>query len=88
MVRFINPSGLKAIGDNLFLETPASGTPVEGTAGQDGFGSILQGYVEKSNVDIVKEMVDMISAMRAYELNSRTIQTADEMLRTASSMKR
>ncbi|EKF50337.1 flagellar basal-body rod protein FlgG [Thermosipho africanus H17ap60334] len=88
LVRFINPSGLKAIGDNLFLETPASGAPVEGTAGQDGFGSILQGYVEKSNVDIVKEMVDMISAMRAYELNSRTIQTADEMLRTASSMKR
>ncbi|QTA38671.1 flagellar basal-body rod protein FlgG [Thermosipho ferrireducens] len=88
LVRFVNPSGLKAIGDNLFLETPASGAPIEGTPGQDGFGSLLQGYVEKSNVDIVKEMVDMISAMRAYELNSRTIQTADEMLRTASGLKR
>ena len=88
LVRFVNPAGLKAIGDNLFLTTASSGEPIEGTPGQDGFGSIRQGYLEKSNVDVVREMVDMITAQRAYEFNSRAIQTADEMLRTATNLKR
>jgi len=88
LVRFVNPAGLKSLGDNLFLATNASGEPIEGIGGQDGFGTILQGYVEKSNVDVVKEMVDMISAMRAYEFNSRSIMTADQMLQTASNLRR
>ncbi|RKX33749.1 MAG: flagellar basal body rod protein FlgG, partial [Thermotogae bacterium] len=77
-----------AMGDNLYMETTASGAAIEGTPGQDGFGSLQQGYLEKSNVDVVKEMVDMITAQRAYELNARSIQTADDMLRTASTLKR
>lgn len=88
LVRFVNPAGLKAIGDNLFVATPASGEAIEGTPGQDGFGTILQGAVEKSNVDVVKEMVDMITAMRAYEFNSRSIMTADQMLQTAANLRR
>lgn len=87
-MRFVNPSGLKSIGDNLYIATPASGDPIEGVPGQDGFGAIKQGFLEKSNVDVVREMVDMITAQRAYEFNSRVIQTADEMLRTATNVKR
>ncbi len=88
LVRFVNPAGLKSIGDNLFIQTPASGDPIEGIPNQDGFGAVMQGYVEKSNVDVVKEMVDMISAMRAYEFNSRSIMTADQMLQTVSALRR
>ncbi len=88
LVRFVNPAGLKSIGDNLFLQTGASGEPIEGTAGQDGFGAIRQNYLEKSNVDVVREMVGMITAQRAYELNSRAIITADDMLRTLTAIKR
>jgi len=88
LTRFVNPAGLKSIGDNLYVATNASGDPIEGTPGQDGFGTIMQGYVEKSNVDVVKEMVDMITAMRAYEFNSRSIMTADQMLQTASNLRR
>ena len=88
LTRFVNPAGLKAIGDNLYVATNASGDPIDGTPGQDGFGTIMQGYVEKSNVDVVKEMVDMITAMRAYEFNSRSIMTADQMLQTASNLRR
>ncbi len=88
LVRFVNPSGLKAIGDNLFIQTGASGAPIEGTPGQNGFGAIRQGFLEKSNVDVVREMVGMITAQRAYELNSRAIMTADDMLRTLTGIKR
>jgi len=88
LVRFVNPSGLKSIGNNLFVQTGASGAPIEGTPGQDGFGAIRQNYLEKSNVDVVKEMVGMITAQRAYELNSRAIMTADDMLRTLTAIKR
>ncbi len=88
LVKFINPQGLEAMGKNLFLATAASGDPTEGTPGQDGFGAIQQGYLEKSNVDVVNEMVNMIACQRAYEMNSRTIQTADDMLRTAAGLKR
>ena len=88
LVRFINPTGLDALGNNLYRATPASGEPQEGIANQDGFGSFVQGYLEKSNVNAVREMVSMITSQRAYELNSRSIQTADDMLRTVYGLKR
>jgi len=77
---FINPAGLQPIGENMYTESVASGTPITGTAGLNGLGSILQGELETSNVNVVKEMVDMIEAQRAYELNSKAISTADQML--------
>ena len=80
VVDFVNPAGLQAIGNNLFLETAASGAPAEGVASLDGFGSIIQGALENSNVTIVEEMVDMISTQRAYEMNSKVVSTADQML--------
>lgn len=79
-VDFINPAGLQAIGSNLFLETQASGAPRAGTAGEDGLGQLLQGTLENSNVDIVEEMVNMITTQRVYEMNSKVVSTADEML--------
>jgi flagellar basal-body rod protein FlgG len=88
LVNFINPAGLSAIGRNLLLETAASGAPIAGTPGEDGLGTIAQGYVEMSNVNVVDEMVGMITAQRAYELNSKAIQAADDMLQTASTIKR
>lgn len=88
IVRFINPSGLKAIGMNLFVETDASGAPVTGTPGQDGFGMLRQGFLEMSNVKVVEEMVNMIVGQRAYELNSKAIQTADDMMQVVNSLKR
>ncbi len=88
LARFINPAGLAAIGHNLFEETPASGTPITGAAGEDGFGRINQGYLEMSNVDVVTEMVNMIVAQRAYEINSKAIQTADDMSSLVNNLKR
>lgn len=88
LVRFVNPAGLQSIGRNLFLPTNASGDPETGTAGTTGFGTITQGYLEMSNVNVVEEMVNMISAQRAYEINSKAIQTADDMLQTANNLKR
>ncbi len=84
---FINEAGMEAIGDNLYMETPASGAPTTGTPDTTGFGSILQGYLETSNVNVVSEITDLISAQRAYEMNSKVIQTSDEMLNTVSQMK-
>jgi flagellar basal-body rod protein FlgG len=84
LVRFANPSGLVSEGGNLMAETSASGTPITGTAGQDGFGSIQSGHLEKSNVQMVTELVNLISAQRAYEINSRAIRAGDEMLTTAN----
>lgn len=86
-VLFANDGGLEAIGDNLFLETPASGAPVVGTPGQDGYGNMMQGTLELSNVDIVSELTKMITAQRAYEMNSKVIQTADEMMGTTSQLR-
>jgi flagellar basal-body rod protein FlgG len=86
--RFANPAGLQSIGGNLFLETPASGVPEIGSPGESGFGTIMQGYLETSNVNIVEEMVGLILAQRAYEINSKSIQTADEMLQRVSQLKR
>lgn len=83
LVRFINPSGLQAMGGNLYEATAAAGDPVEGLPGDSGFGQIVQYHLETSNVEIVQEMVDMISAQRAYEVNSKAIQTAEEMIENA-----
>lgn len=88
LTTFVNPSGLKSIGKNLFKETGASGTANEVTPGQDGSGTISQGFLEMSNVSVVEEMVDMITGQRAYEVNAKTVQTADSMLATAINVKR
>ncbi len=87
LYRFINPAGLKALGQNLFVATDASGEAVEGDPNTDGFGKLSQGFLESSNVNIVEEMVNMIVAQRAYEMNSKGITTADEMLRTVANLK-
>jgi len=88
MVRFINPGGLQPLGDNLYAETESSGAPILGTPGENGFGNIHQGYLESSNVDIVEEMISMITAQRAYEMNSKTVKTVEEMMQTANELKR
>ena len=77
---FVNPAGLEPKGGNVFAETAASGTPNAGTPGQNGLGSLQQGFVETSNVNVVEELVQMIQTQRAYELNSKAIQTSDQML--------
>lgn len=77
---FVNPPGLEAIGDNLFLETGASGTPQTATPGENGLGRLRQGIVENSNVNVVEELVDMITTQRAFEMNSKVVSTADQML--------
>jgi flagellar basal-body rod protein FlgG len=77
---FVNPSGLQPIGQNLFMETVSSGAPQQGTPGISGFGSLHQGSIETSNVNVVEEMVNMIETQRAYEINSKAISTADQML--------
>jgi flagellar basal-body rod protein FlgG len=84
LVDFANDSGLQPLGNNLYRETTASGQPISGVAGDPGFGSIHQGYLESSNVDPVKEITELISAQRAYEMNSKVIQAADEMQATVS----
>jgi flagellar basal-body rod protein FlgG len=84
LVDFINPAGLDPIGNNLFLETAASGTPQTGTPGLDGLGTLVQGSLESSNVNVVEELVNMIETQRAYEMNSKAIGTADEMLQYVS----
>ena len=85
---FPNPAGLFSVGHNLYRSTDASGEGISGTAGSDGVGTIAQGFVEMSNVDVVEEMVAMIMAQRAYETNSKAIQTADAMLQIANNIKR
>jgi flagellar basal-body rod protein FlgG len=86
LAQFPNNAGLEAIGDNLFLETPASGAAITGTPGSTGFGSILQGYVETSNVNAVEEITNLITAQRAYEMLARVISTSDEMSQTVTQM--
>jgi flagellar basal-body rod protein FlgG len=80
LANFVNPAGLDPRGQNLFAETAASGSPTAGTPGQNGLGDLRQGFVESSNVNVVEELVAMIQTQRAYELNSKAIQTADQML--------
>ena len=79
LARFANPSGMQSMGENLYQATPASGEPAVGFPDDEGMGRLLQGHLEGSNVEIVQEMVDMIAAMRAYEINSKTIKNADQM---------
>ena len=88
LATFQNEAGLQASGFNLFRETDASGTPTVGDPQSDDRGSTQQGFIELSNVSVVEELVNLISAQRAYEVNSRTVQTADEMLQIANNMKR
>lgn len=88
LAQFINPAGLHALGDNLYLETGASGAPVAGVAGQDGFGNIRHGWVELSNVQLVEEMTDLITGQRAYEAGSKAITTSDDMLAIVNGLKR
>ena len=88
VTRFVNKAGLQAIGDNLFVETPASGTPQDGVANTDGFGDLQQGNLEQANVEAVSEISDLIAAQRAYEMNAKVISAADQMLSTTSNLMR
>ncbi len=88
LARFVNPTGLRAVGDRLFVQTDASGEPITGVPGENGMPQVRQNVIEMSNVQVVEEMVEMIVAQRAYEANSKGIQTADELLRIANGLKR
>jgi flagellar basal-body rod protein FlgG len=88
LVRFQNPAGLRSSGRNLFEETESSGTATTGNPGEDGFGTIAQGFVESSNVSVVEEIVQMVTGQRAYEANSKMVTTADQILSTAINVKR
>ncbi len=87
IANFANPAGLKAMGKTLFTETAASGTAIVGIPGAEGAGSLEQGMLEMSNVKVVEEMIDLISGQRAYEVNSRVVQAADEMLQQTSNLR-
>ncbi len=87
LANFVNPAGLDAIGDTMFLETEASGDVQTGTPGEDVFGQIRQGAIENSNVNIVEEITNLIAAQRAYEMNSNVITTSDEMLQTVTQLR-
>lgn len=84
---FANEGGLQATGDNLYQETPASGTPTAGAPGSAGFGRIQQGFLETSNVNVVEEITNLITAQRAYEMNSKVIETSDQMMSTAANVR-
>jgi len=88
LVSFMNPAGLEAKGGNLFVPTEASGEPIYGNPGEDGLGQVMQGYLEKSNVDVAQEMINLIIAQRSYEINSKAVKTADELLALINNMKR
>ncbi len=87
LVTFVNPAGLEAIGNNLLRESPASGTPTTGAPASTGFGEVRQGSIENSNVNVVSEITSLITAQRAYEMNSRVIKASDEMLSTVSQLR-
>ncbi|HLN25788.1 MAG TPA: flagellar basal-body rod protein FlgG [Patescibacteria group bacterium] len=87
LATFPNDAGLEAQGDNLFLETPSSGTPVVANPASTGVGSVLQGFLESSNVNVVSEITNLISAQRAYEMNSKVIQASDEMMTSVNQLK-
>lgn len=88
IVRFINPSGLRSLGGNLYAMTDASGQPIVSVPGEEGAGTIMKGYTESSNVQVVEEMVNMITAQRAFEIVSKAIQVAEDMLQVANNLKR
>lgn len=87
LAAFVNPAGLESLGHNLMAETEASGVPIDGVPGSQGVGNVRQGMLESSNVKVMEEMIGMISSQRAYEINSKVIQTADQMLGTASNLR-
>jgi flagellar basal-body rod protein FlgG len=87
LTRFANPAGLQAVGRNLYTQTLASGSPETGNPDADGYGSLQQGYLEMSNVKVVEEMVNMIVAQRAYEVNSKAVQAADEMMQLSDNLR-
>jgi flagellar basal-body rod protein FlgG len=87
LARFVNKAGLEAIGDNLFLETAASGTANTGSPGDEGYGNLLQKFLEQANVNAVSEISDLIAAQRAYEMNARVIRAADEMLSATANIR-
>ncbi len=86
LVRFANPAGLESMGRNLFRETPASGAAELGNPGESGFGQLAQGYLEMSNVEVAQEMVNMIIAQRAYEVNAKAVQASDEMMQMSNNL--
>jgi flagellar basal-body rod protein FlgG len=86
LTRFINKSGLQPIGDNLFTETPASGTPQDGIANAEGLGDLMQSSLEQANVEVVSEISDLIAAQRAYEMNAKVVSAADQMLQSTAGM--
>ncbi len=88
LVRFQNPAGLETIGQNLMKETDASGDPIQGTPGEEGFGQIAQGFIEMSNVSIVEELINLIVAQRAFETNSRAVDVADQLLNISNNLAR
>ncbi len=88
LATFVNPAGLESVGGNLFDKTAASGEPIFSMPGEEGVGTVVQSYLEKSNVDVVKEMVGLIVAQRAYEINSKAIKTSDELLSMTNNLKR
>ena len=88
LVRFMNSSGLESIGGNMYKETVASGAPTVSTPGEEGYGSVIQGYLETSNVDVVQEMINLIIAQRAYEINSKAVKTSEDLLSIANNLKR
>ncbi len=88
LVRFNNPAGLESMGRNLYRETTASGTADQGSPGENGFGTLQQGFLELSNVKVVEEMVNLIIAQRAYEINSKAVQAADEMMQMSNNLRR
>ncbi|MFH1851439.1 MAG: flagellar basal-body rod protein FlgG [Candidatus Neomarinimicrobiota bacterium] len=88
LASFMNPAGLRSIGGNLYIETESSGPAATGTPGEEGFGAVVQGYLEKSNVDVVQEMINLIVAQRSYEINSKAVKTADELMAMINQLKR
>jgi flagellar basal-body rod protein FlgG len=88
LAHFINKAGLQSMGDNMYLETPASGAPQNGTPSNDGLGNLQQGYLEQANVEAVSEISDLIAAQRAYEMNAKVITAADQMLSATSNLMR
>jgi flagellar basal-body rod protein FlgG len=87
LVSFVNPAGLKSMGANLYAPSNSSGLPQTGTPGQNGLGQIAQGQLETSNVNIVEEMVNMITAQRSYETNSKAVQAADQMMQAVNALR-
>ncbi len=88
LAKFLNPAGLQALGHNLYQASVASGDAILGNPSENGFGQLAQGYLEMANVEVVDEMVNMILAQRAYEINAKAIQTSDDMSRIANDLKR